>query len=685
MALLASAQELPDYLPTDGLIGWWPFSGSADDASGNGNHGLVMGGVMPALDRFGEENSAYEFPGNLAAFIEVELNESADSLTLGFSVSSWYRTSTTFGDRRVLQIGNTDSGARGVMLMLSGGGPWTARTHSGFIETMAGRIGAWPTPVQSIKEEWAHLVFTSNFITGQWQVFQNGVIQAQGQTVNPVGYDPLNLSDLPFNIGTKAPFGFFQGDAWHGELDDIGIWRRVLTDCEVLDLFAAELHHLNVDAGEDLWVCPDEEVMLVATSNGAVSWNNEVLDSVAFTVTEPAVYVASASIGGCLATDTLFIELLQPTFATDSVEACGEFMWIDGVTYTQSIDSALWVMTNAAGCDSIVTLNLTVLQPDIVTQVVKACDTFTWLDGLTYTSDTDSAQIVLTNAAGCDSIVTLLLTIDTLQIFTHPVDQTTVLSAGAEFTFQSSAVQPTLQWQSDFGNGFEDLTDGGQYFGTENPILSVVNASFANDMQPFRCVIINGACTDTTDVAFLNVCGSVTLQPENQFVLAGSSAEFTVASNDPEAAFQWQTNIGFGFQNLSDAGQYNGTTTPTLIVSNISENNANQLFRCLVASRMCETPSEEAVLTIDPGVGVLNQKGAPFKVWPNPAGATLNLEVGHDLIGEPYTLFDLNGRMLASGLITADRSYIDLSGVAPGVYFLSVGSTMRHTSRVIKH
>jgi hypothetical protein len=170
------SQDVPAYVPADDLIGWWPFSGSADDVSGNENHGLVMGGVQLTEDRFGEPNSAYLFPGNLAAFIDVSLNESADSLTQGFSVSAWYRTSTNFGDRRVLQIGNTDSGGRGVMLMLTGGGPWTARTHSGYVATMAGRIGAWPTPAQSVKDEWTHLVFTSNFITGQWRVYQNGLL-----------------------------------------------------------------------------------------------------------------------------------------------------------------------------------------------------------------------------------------------------------------------------------------------------------------------------------------------------------------------------------------------------------------------------------------------------------------------------------------------------------------------------
>jgi hypothetical protein len=32
------AQNVPNYVPTNGLVGWWPFNGNANDESGNGNH-----------------------------------------------------------------------------------------------------------------------------------------------------------------------------------------------------------------------------------------------------------------------------------------------------------------------------------------------------------------------------------------------------------------------------------------------------------------------------------------------------------------------------------------------------------------------------------------------------------------------------------------------------------------------
>ncbi|NBU91173.1 MAG: LamG domain-containing protein, partial [Flavobacteriia bacterium] len=31
--------QAPSYVPANGLIGWWPFNGNANDESGNGNNG----------------------------------------------------------------------------------------------------------------------------------------------------------------------------------------------------------------------------------------------------------------------------------------------------------------------------------------------------------------------------------------------------------------------------------------------------------------------------------------------------------------------------------------------------------------------------------------------------------------------------------------------------------------------
>mgnify|MGYP007000339611 len=68
---------------------------------------------------------------------------------------------------------------------------------------------------------------------------------------------------------------------------------------------------------------------------------------------------------------------------------------------------------NIAGCDSIVTLNLTINQSTSGTDLLSACDSITWIDGITYSANNNTATHTLTNAVGCDSVVTLDLTIHT--------------------------------------------------------------------------------------------------------------------------------------------------------------------------------------------------------------------------------------------------------------------------------
>jgi hypothetical protein len=38
--------QIPSYMPSNGLFGWWPFNVNANDESGNGNNGTVNGATL---------------------------------------------------------------------------------------------------------------------------------------------------------------------------------------------------------------------------------------------------------------------------------------------------------------------------------------------------------------------------------------------------------------------------------------------------------------------------------------------------------------------------------------------------------------------------------------------------------------------------------------------------------------
>ena len=110
---------------------------------------------------------------------------------------------------------------------------------------------------------------------------------------------------------------------------------------------------------------------------------------------------------------TLDLTIGNSNTGTDTQTSCDTYTWIDGNTYTTSNNSATWILTNAAGCDSTVTLDLTITNSNSGTDVKTSCDSYTWIDGNTYTYSNNSATWILTNAAGCDSTVTLILPLPT--------------------------------------------------------------------------------------------------------------------------------------------------------------------------------------------------------------------------------------------------------------------------------
>jgi hypothetical protein len=54
MISISASAQVPGYVPTDSLKGWWASNGNANDASGNGNNGVVNGATLPIFGVIGE-------------------------------------------------------------------------------------------------------------------------------------------------------------------------------------------------------------------------------------------------------------------------------------------------------------------------------------------------------------------------------------------------------------------------------------------------------------------------------------------------------------------------------------------------------------------------------------------------------------------------------------------------------
>ncbi|MEY3085571.1 MAG: hypothetical protein RL037_1751, partial [Bacteroidota bacterium] len=121
----------------------------------------------------------------------------------------------------------------------------------------------------------------------------------------------------------------------------------------------------------------------------------------------------------------------------------------DGAVYTNS-GQYVAVIPNNAGCDSIISINLTINNPSTGTETKVTCDTFTWIDGVTYTENNTSATYTLQNAAGCDSVVTLNLTINKLLNLNAGTDQ--VVCKGEDVILAASGAE-TYNWNNGVSDG----------------------------------------------------------------------------------------------------------------------------------------------------------------------------------------------------------------------------------------
>ena len=85
------SQNIPGYVPRNGLRAWYPFNGNANDESGNGYNGTPLAEASLATDRFGNANAAYSFNGNNDSRIITALT--GDFGTSDRTISFWFNPS----------------------------------------------------------------------------------------------------------------------------------------------------------------------------------------------------------------------------------------------------------------------------------------------------------------------------------------------------------------------------------------------------------------------------------------------------------------------------------------------------------------------------------------------------------------------------------------------------------------
>jgi hypothetical protein len=232
----ATMAQVPNYVPTNGLVGYWPFNGNANDESGNNFNGSVNGAVA-TLDRFGAANSAYSFNG-VSNRIEVANNSTINNLTQ-VSISYWVNVNQ-------LPQSNVANGFAGCVTKWFGTGNCNSNTD---------HYGSWITSNSTFKggtrlyPAGANMTSSQPIITlGNWffvcfihDASVGGSLYINGNLVSQIPISG-NLCSTTNNLYFGCDNGLGTLNRFlNGKLDDIGIWNRALTECEIKDLYNAQL------------------------------------------------------------------------------------------------------------------------------------------------------------------------------------------------------------------------------------------------------------------------------------------------------------------------------------------------------------------------------------------------------------------------------------------------------------
>ena len=220
------------------------------------------------------------------------------------------------------------------------------------------------------------------------------------------------------------------------------------------------------------------------------------------------------------------------------------------------------------------------------------------------------------------------------------------------------------------------LTNGLNYQGVSTNQLTILNSNYSQDdnLNNFVCYISdNNTCKDT---AYFNVdvCDDITIQPINTNSIINTNATFIVDHTDPSAAYQWQTDFGAGFQNITNAGQYSGANTNKLVISNVSLLNNNQYFYCRINSHCNATQySDTVILLINNSTNSLSENQLENSIIIN--NPVLNdLTISSSALQEELNYIILNpiGEIVKTGSIKNKEEIINCDNLKNGLYILKV-------------
>ena len=252
-AIAAFKAALVQEVSVANLVAQWKFSGNANDATPNANNGILKsgpigpgtapgdGGTLPVLvaDRLGQAGQAYEFTNG--AYIEVPYKAALNPQAL--TISLWCKRFDSNADNYMVSLNRWQS----YKLQLQGAGkPYlTIATTTGLADRDADS-GIVPLNV------WTHVAVS--YVDGTTKFYINGaLVKTYTDVTGPLKTAPQAVplcigQQLPKTIYNSTPtggqatgyFDYYGPAFFKGQIDEIRLYNRALTDAEVQSIYTIE-------------------------------------------------------------------------------------------------------------------------------------------------------------------------------------------------------------------------------------------------------------------------------------------------------------------------------------------------------------------------------------------------------------------------------------------------------------
>jgi len=311
--------QVPSYIPTNGLVAYYPFNGNANEEIGNTNNGVVNGATL-TTDVNGNANKAYSFNGT-NSYINLPINfyggQTANvvSFSLRFKVNSNGDYYIWNKDGSWLEAGiyTTTNGAFGIF--------WAYPNQYNGIVTTNGSI---------VPNNWYEAVIIINGTNSK--IYLNGIEQIGITVNNPsnnIGFGDAGTCGVGINRFGFKKSSCSPGNYFNGILDEFMLFSRILTPQEVSNLYTSCTPPAPTGSlTQTFCATPAPTVASLTATGTGIQWYAAATGGTALATTTALVngttYYASQTVSGCESTTRLAVTvtLNDPQITASATNVC---------------------------------------------------------------------------------------------------------------------------------------------------------------------------------------------------------------------------------------------------------------------------------------------------------------------------------------------------------------------------